>query len=459
MVTIRNSTQAKIGKKWAKDLKQQHNHTWMAKNYIETYPVKWDPAMAWLGLVPTEFTNGAGRGHLSLTKETALLMAEGGKELWTDRNERMMVWEAEKGIRERKIKVKQKVHNPKRGGNKRAQKPYHELSRSGKKARRINDLAEKDNITRAEAKEKMKGNSKREREAQNEETKRSKRKKHTTPIEHFLEENSRPNWGKNKNNVRKWQRKRQKAQQAKQEKRRHEAQGEREGTDDEAEHTEHVHRHIDDVDREDITERLSRVDIGSYIRIRRPGARGDTIIEGDVMDMRRTREGAHLYREPDVLRITTSDNGTWVTVDVREPWSVILDPEHLETPENEPEWKQRIRDESSTRNWRIPTEAVLMPAELAWGKSLGSSDGREYAWAGARRRKRRKRSENVDSELSNELYFPTIEPKAELILQQINDKDHPDHETSSALWADCTVEIETYDEQMPHALGRQGTPI
>ena len=100
-----------------------------------------------------------------------------------------------------------------------------------------------------------------------------------------------------------------------------------------------------------------------------------------------------------------------------------------------------------------------MPAELAWGKSLGSSDGREYAWAGARRRKRRKRTENVDSEISNELYFPTTEPRAELILQQINDKDHPDHETSSALWADCTVEIETYDEQMPHALGRQGTPI
>ena len=121
------------------------------------------------------------------------------------------------------------------------------------------------------------------------------------------------------------------------------------------------------------------------------------------MDMRRTREGAHLYREPDVLRITTSNNGTWVTVDVREPWNVILDPEHLETPENEPEWKQRIRDESSTRNWRIPAEAVLMPAELAWGKSLGSSDGREYAWAGARRRKRRKRTENVDSEISNEL--------------------------------------------------------
>jgi len=88
--------------------------------------------------------------------------------------------------------------------------------------------------------------------------------------------------------------------------------------------------------------------------------------------------------------------------------------------------------------------------------SIKYNHRREYAWAGARRRKRR----NSDfSENSENLRFPTVEPKAELILQQINDKDHPDHETSSARWADCTVEIETYDEQMPHALGRQGTPI
>ena len=199
---------------------------------------------------------------------------------------------------------------------------------------------------------------------------------------------------------------------------------------------------------------MSRVDIGSYIKVRRPGARGDTTVEGDVMDMKRTGKGAHLYREPNVLRITTPEKGTWVTIDVREPWVVILDPENPEPPGSEPEWKHRLRDESSTMQWQIPEEANLMPAEIAWGKSLGSTDGREYAWTGARRRKRPHRCTN--GELTN--LFPTVEPAAEQLLQSINNPAHPDHEHSSAILADCEVEIDTYDYEMPHALGRQGGP-
>ena len=102
----------------------------------------------------------------------------------------------------------------------------------------------------------------------------------------------------------------------------------------------------------------------------------------------------------------------------------------------------------------MPDEADLMPAEIAWGKSLTASDGREYAWSGCRRRKR-KRAILSDSQHRCCL-FPTVEPEATAVLEAMNDPSNPQRHLQANMWTHCTVEISTDDEEMPHASGQQG---
>ena len=266
-----------------------------------------------------------------------------------------------------------------------------------------------------------------------------------------------PLWDKSEQRRKSWKARKRKVRRLKDEWRRKKYRRESEGSDSESDrgYDQWATQHLDDLDKDEVTDRLKKIDIGTYIRVRRPRAQGDEWVEGDVMDMRRTRLGAHLYREPDIIRITTPDTpATWITIDIREPIEVILQPQDQSPGENEPEWKQRIRAETSQEGWRVPDEADLMPAEIAWGKTLTASDGREYAWSGSRRRKRKRATLN-DSQHRCCL-FPAVEPEATAVLEKMNDPNHPQHLTSANMWTHCTVEISTDDEEMPRALGQQG---
>jgi hypothetical protein len=99
MVDIRVAAKQKILELWGKAATDRA--AWLMCDPTEVGPEGWQGAWGWLGLVPshTRDVNPEGRGRCKMWTKAGLILAEGGYALWNDRNDWVVEWEKENGVR------------------------------------------------------------------------------------------------------------------------------------------------------------------------------------------------------------------------------------------------------------------------------------------------------------------------------------------------------------------------